>query len=139
MVGQSSGHRWRDLQRLVNPAKVIVHEVNRYHRGMVLNLFAERIGQPSKAAHTHAHIPACQIQTETLPAGQVCCIPPSFGGSIPPSPPQCSAIRCAMRSAGIVLLLCFLFLPSRSFATATDIFLKIGDVTGECSDDKKAC
>lgn len=44
-----------------------------------------------------------------------------------------------MRSAGIVLLLWFLFLPSRSFATAADIFLKIGDVTGECSDDKKAC
>lgn len=44
-----------------------------------------------------------------------------------------------MKSAGMVLLLWFLFLPSRSFATATDIFLKIGDVTGECSDDKKAC
>jgi len=44
-----------------------------------------------------------------------------------------------MRSAGIVLLLWFLFLPSRSSATATDIFLKIGDVTGECSDEKKAC
>ena len=39
-----------------------------------------------------------------------------------------------MKSAGIVLLLWFLFLPSRSFATATDIFLKIGDVKGECSD-----
>ena len=44
-----------------------------------------------------------------------------------------------MKSAGIVLLLWFLFLPSRSFAAGTDIFLKIGDVTGECSDDKKAC
>ena len=39
-----------------------------------------------------------------------------------------------MKSAGIVLLLWFLFLPSRSFATAADVFLKIGDVKGECSD-----
>jgi hypothetical protein len=43
-----------------------------------------------------------------------------------------------MKSAGIVLLLWFLFLPSRSFAAAADIFLMIGDVKGECS-DKKHC
>jgi hypothetical protein len=44
MIGQASGHRWRNPQRLVNPAKVIVQEVNRHHRGVILDLFAERIG-----------------------------------------------------------------------------------------------
>ena len=41
-----------------------------------------------------------------------------------------------MRSAGIALLLWFLFLPSRSFA-AVDIFIQLGDIQGECSD--RAC
>ena len=40
-----------------------------------------------------------------------------------------------MKSAGIVLLLWFLFLPSRSFA-AVNIFINLGDIKGECSDGK---
>jgi len=39
----------------MNPDEVVVHDVKRDHRNVVLNLFAEGIREPSKAAHRHAH------------------------------------------------------------------------------------
>ena len=40
----------------MNPSEVIVHVEQRDHRHMIVNLLAERIGQPSKAPHVHPHI-----------------------------------------------------------------------------------
>ncbi len=55
MIGQSCGHRWRDPERLVNPAKIVVEKVNRNHCGVILDFLAKRIGWPSKAAHSNSN------------------------------------------------------------------------------------
>jgi hypothetical protein len=39
----------------VQPDEIIIHRVQRHRARMVLNLFAERICQPSKSAHVHPH------------------------------------------------------------------------------------
>jgi len=44
MIGQPRLPGWRNAERLVNPAVVVVHEVNGNHRLVVLNLFAECVG-----------------------------------------------------------------------------------------------
>jgi hypothetical protein len=40
----------------MHPAEVVVHMEDRQHVNMVLDFLAERIGQPSEAAHTHPHV-----------------------------------------------------------------------------------
>ena len=54
MIGPPRLHGWCDAKRLVNPAVVVVHEVQGNLRRVVLNLFAERICQPSKPPHPSA-------------------------------------------------------------------------------------
>lgn len=55
MLGDARGHRWRDLERLMDAAEIVIHEVQRNRRFVVLDLLAERIGQASEAAHSHPH------------------------------------------------------------------------------------
>src|SRR5580658_5065662 len=55
MIGQTGFHCWRDAQRLVNPAEVVVKKVHRDLMRMVLKLLTESIGQPREAAHPHPH------------------------------------------------------------------------------------
>jgi predicted methyltransferase len=55
MIAESSFHRWRNPQRLVNPAEVVMHEIQRNHVAVVLQLLAESIRQASEAPHGHAH------------------------------------------------------------------------------------
>jgi hypothetical protein len=43
MIGKVSGHSWSNPQRLVYPAKIVVQEMNRNHRGVILDFLAERI------------------------------------------------------------------------------------------------
>ena len=38
VIGNSSSHRWRDPQRLVNPSKVVVDKVQRHGSGVVFHL-----------------------------------------------------------------------------------------------------
>ena len=45
MVRDAGFHRWRDAQGLVNPAEVVVHEVERDSVCVVLNFLRERVGQ----------------------------------------------------------------------------------------------
>jgi hypothetical protein len=52
MIGEASGHRGRDAQALMNPAEVVVHEVQGNHRIVILNLFAECIGEPGNPTLT---------------------------------------------------------------------------------------
>jgi 16S rRNA U516 pseudouridylate synthase RsuA-like enzyme len=54
-IGNASRHSRRNFQRLVQPDKVVVHRVQRHRAGMVLDLFAESVCQPSEAAHVHPH------------------------------------------------------------------------------------
>lgn len=39
----------------MNPAKVIVHEIDRDCINVILNLLGKGIGEAGKAAHAHAH------------------------------------------------------------------------------------
>ena len=54
MIGQSCFHRRSDPQRLVNPAKVVVHEVER-NRPVILKFLAESVRQPREPPHAHPH------------------------------------------------------------------------------------
>ena len=54
MIGDTRFHRWCASQGLVNPRKVVVHEV-KGNRGLVIReLLRERIGQAREAAVAHA-------------------------------------------------------------------------------------
>lgn len=55
MICDSRFHRWGYAQSLVNPAEVVVHEVERDVVLQVLNLLAECVCQSGKAAHSHSH------------------------------------------------------------------------------------
>ena len=48
-------HRRCDPQRLVNPAEVVVHEVEGDRRDVVLQLLAEGVGQAREPPHAHPH------------------------------------------------------------------------------------
>lgn len=65
MIGYASLHRRSHAQSLVNPAEVIVHEVERHSMGLVLDLLAEGVRQPSHPAHAHPH-------GEVLPLYKAC-------------------------------------------------------------------
>ena len=55
VVTQASGHAGSDPQRLVDAGEVVINGVDRDHSRVILNLFAETIGQSGKAPHTHPH------------------------------------------------------------------------------------
>jgi hypothetical protein len=55
MAAHPGGHRWRALDGLVQPDEVVMREMQRNRRAMVLNLLGERIGQPREPADAHAH------------------------------------------------------------------------------------
>lgn len=55
VVSDSSFHCRGNAQSLMNAAEVVVHEVERDGRDMVLNLLAECVGQPCETAHLHPH------------------------------------------------------------------------------------
>ena len=56
MIGKVSFHCWRDAQRLMNTAEIVVHGVERNRVFEVLQLFAECVGQPGKAAIGHSQV-----------------------------------------------------------------------------------
>ena len=58
MVCYPSLHRGRHAQARMYPAEVVVHEVNGGRVQVILNLFAEPIGEACEAAHSHPH---CEI------------------------------------------------------------------------------
>ena len=60
VIGDTRFHCGCDAQGLVNPAEVVVHEVNRGGVFMVFQLLAESVGQSCEAAVAHA-------QREILP------------------------------------------------------------------------
>lgn len=53
-VCNASLHRWCCLDGLVNPHKVIDHEIEADRVHVVLQLLAKGIGQSGKPAHAHA-------------------------------------------------------------------------------------
>ena len=55
MICDSGLHGRRHSKRLVNPRKVVIHEVERHGVSLILNLLAEGIGQSGHPSHTHPH------------------------------------------------------------------------------------
>lgn len=55
VIANPGFHRGGHAQRGVNPAKVVISEVQRNHVTMVLYLLRERIRQPRKPSHAHPH------------------------------------------------------------------------------------
>ena len=57
MIGTSTvaRHCGRDPQRFVNPAEVVVGEVQAVRGPQILPLLAERVRQPSESPHSHAN------------------------------------------------------------------------------------
>jgi len=56
VVGKSGLHGRSNPQRLVNPAEVVMHEIDRQRVRVVFHLFAKGVGQPSKATLPHADV-----------------------------------------------------------------------------------
>ncbi len=54
-VGDPRLYRWRDAQRLVNPAEVVPDEIERQHRNVALDALREHVGEPRETAHQHPH------------------------------------------------------------------------------------
>jgi len=54
MIGNPGCHSWRDPQGLVNPRKIIVHEVYRNRRRMVLDFLGEGICKAGQCCNFHA-------------------------------------------------------------------------------------
>lgn len=55
MIRQPGLHRWRDSQRLVQPAKIVVEEIKCNGMLHVLDLLAESIRKPGEPTHIHPH------------------------------------------------------------------------------------
>lgn len=57
-VVQSGLHRWRDAQRLVDAAEIVVQGKQRDHRGVFLGPLAEGIGQAGESSHSMWRLPS---------------------------------------------------------------------------------
>ena len=55
MIGYARFHSRSNPQRLVNPREIVVHEVERHRRLVVVHLLGEPVGQPREAPHAHPH------------------------------------------------------------------------------------
>jgi hypothetical protein len=55
MIANSCFHCWRHAQRLMNPAEVVVHVMERDRVFQILQLFGETVRQPRESAHRHSH------------------------------------------------------------------------------------
>jgi hypothetical protein len=55
MIGKASLHGWRDAQRFVNPAEIVVYAVERDCGSVGADLLAETVRQSREAAHAQLH------------------------------------------------------------------------------------
>ena len=55
MIANSCFHCWRNAQRLMNPAEVVVHVMERNGVLQILQFLAECVGEPRESAHRHSH------------------------------------------------------------------------------------
>jgi hypothetical protein len=58
MIANPCFPRWRYAQRLVNPAKVVIYEVQHQRVLVILKLFRKTIRQTRESAHRPSH---CEI------------------------------------------------------------------------------
>ena len=55
MITNPCFHRRCNSQRLVNPAEIVVHVMERNRVLQILQFFTEPVGQSGESAHTHSH------------------------------------------------------------------------------------
>ena len=55
MIRQASFHGWRNSQGLMNPTKVVVHEMQGHGMTVIFDLLRKPVCQARETAHTHAH------------------------------------------------------------------------------------
>src|SRR5882724_235896 len=55
MVSQSRFHGRSNPQGFVNPAEVVVHEVQGDSVAVIFDLFGKTVGQAGEASHAHSH------------------------------------------------------------------------------------
>jgi hypothetical protein len=55
VIADSGFHRWRDAERLMNFAEVVIREVQRDVVGVHFDFLAEPVGQAREPAHVHPH------------------------------------------------------------------------------------
>jgi hypothetical protein len=54
MIANPCFHSWRDPQRLMNPAEIVMHVMERDRVLQILKLFGKAVGQSRKPAHRHS-------------------------------------------------------------------------------------
>src|SRR5437870_4811700 len=62
VIRNASGHCWRDPQRPVNPAEIVMSEVERQCRFQIVPLFRERISQPAAWSFGTRTCGTCPLQ-----------------------------------------------------------------------------
>ena len=55
MVCDSGFHCWSDAQGLVNPAEIVVHEVERNSPSQIVRLLRKCVCQARESSHLHSH------------------------------------------------------------------------------------
>src|SRR5260370_41136230 len=53
-IGNAKGLRWRRAQGFMNSAEIVVRDVQRDRRNVIIKLFGKAIGEPSKTPAAHA-------------------------------------------------------------------------------------
>ena len=96
-------HCWRNSQRLVNPAKVVMHEVQRNRMSMVLKFLREPAGQRGKLAHRHSH---GQILALNVARADVRRVPASSRNRVDSTVRANISRRCSAENLGVVVAAC---------------------------------
>jgi hypothetical protein len=55
VIAQSGFHRWRDPQRHMTPAEIVVHKIESNRVAVIVEFFTEPVCQPREASHGHSH------------------------------------------------------------------------------------
>src|SRR6266513_1253739 len=55
MIAKPRFHCWSNTQRLMNPAEVVMHVMERNSVLQILQLFAESVCESRESAHRHSH------------------------------------------------------------------------------------
>ena len=127
MVGNACFHCWRNAQRLMNPAEIVMHVMECNGVFQILQLLAESVSQSSEPAHRHSHrqILALNVAGRNMPA-----LRDTANYSLARTYADCRAIAgFRIRSRAIYLLkLCVIYVLSEGLSDTA----QISNVTVRC-------
>jgi hypothetical protein len=96
MIANPCFHRWRDAQRLMNPAKVVMHVMQRNRVFQILHFLRESVSQTGKSAHRHTH---CEVLPLDVGRGNVTVIRIARNDRLARSHADCGAVASLWRVA----------------------------------------